>query len=98
MSDRLLVQNSQATQDILQAKQEEAGLSRQVAIQSQRLAEETMKDSVAMKTVRKAIMCCAVQMHTSNSLPDCSFDDDFPSRDILRSELYIDLSLPGLRH
>jgi hypothetical protein len=51
MSDRLLVQNSKAMQSILQATQAEAEASREVALQSQRLAEEMMKDSVSMKTV-----------------------------------------------
>ncbi|KAI9766516.1 MAG: hypothetical protein M1840_006473 [Geoglossum simile] len=51
MSDRLLVQNSKAMQAILQATQAEVEASRQVAIQSQRLAEKMMKDSVAMKTI-----------------------------------------------
>jgi hypothetical protein len=52
MSDRLLVQNSKAMQAILLATQVEAEASRQIAIQSQSLSEEMMKDSVAMKTVR----------------------------------------------
>jgi hypothetical protein len=52
MSDRLLVQNSKAMQAILLASQVEAESSRQIAVQSQRLSEEMMKDSVAMKTVR----------------------------------------------
>jgi hypothetical protein len=52
MSDRLLVQNSKAMQAILLATQVEAESSRQIAIQSQSLSEEMMKDSVAMKTVR----------------------------------------------
>jgi hypothetical protein len=52
MNDRLLVQNSKAMQAILLASQAEAESSHQIAIQSQRLAEEMMKDSVAMKTVR----------------------------------------------
>ena len=51
MSDQLLVQNSKAMQAILQATQAEAEASRQIAVQSQRLSEEMMKDSVAMKTV-----------------------------------------------
>jgi hypothetical protein len=38
-------------QSILQATQAEAEASREVALQSQRLAEEMMKDSVSMKTV-----------------------------------------------
>lgn len=38
-------------QAILQATQVEAEASRQIALQSQRLSEEMMKDSVAMKTV-----------------------------------------------
>ncbi|PMD22291.1 hypothetical protein NA56DRAFT_98631 [Hyaloscypha hepaticicola] len=50
MSDLLLVQNSNAMQAILQATQVEAEASRQIALQSQRLSEEMMKDSVAMKT------------------------------------------------
>lgn len=83
MSDRLLVQNSQATQAILQATQEEAELSRQVAIQSQRLAEETMKDSVAMKTVCKPVRgviskcprltCFQIAILTTIFLPGTSF-------------------------
>ena len=56
MGDRLLVQNSKATQAILQATQEEAAISLQVAIQSRRLAEEMMKDSVAMKTVCNSVL------------------------------------------
>jgi hypothetical protein len=39
-------------QAILLASQVEAESSRQIAVQSQRLSEEMMKDSVAMKTVR----------------------------------------------
>jgi hypothetical protein len=39
-------------QAILLATQAEAESSRQIAIQSQNLSEEMMKDSVAMKTVR----------------------------------------------
>jgi hypothetical protein len=39
-------------QAILLATQVEAESSRQIAIQSQSLLEEMMKDSVAMKTVR----------------------------------------------
>jgi hypothetical protein len=52
MNDRLLVQNSKAMQAILLASQVEAESSRQIAVQSQRLTKEMMKDSVAMKTVR----------------------------------------------
>jgi hypothetical protein len=50
MGDRLLVQNSKAMQAILESSKCEAEASRQVALQSQRLSEEMMKDSVAMKT------------------------------------------------
>jgi hypothetical protein len=38
-------------QTILQATQEEMKISGRVALQTQRLSEEMMKDSVAMKTV-----------------------------------------------
>lgn len=54
MSDKLLVRNSEAMQAIMLATQAEAESSRQIAVQSQRLSEEMMKDSVAMKTVSDA--------------------------------------------
>lgn len=51
MSDRLLVQNSAAMHAILRATQAEAAASRQIATQSQRLAEGMVRDSATMRTV-----------------------------------------------
>ena len=53
-NDRLLVQTSKAMHLILQATEAETKLSRRIARQSHRLAEEMKKDSVAMKTVSYA--------------------------------------------
>jgi len=50
-NDRMLVQNGKAMHLILQTTQAETELSRRLAHQSQVLAEEMKKDSVAMKTV-----------------------------------------------
>ena len=54
-NDRLLVQTSKAMHLILQATEAETKLSRRIARQSHRLAEEMKKDSVAMKTVSYAL-------------------------------------------
>lgn len=45
-------QLTEQTAKVLHETQKETEASRQLAIQSQRLSEEMMKDSVAMKTVR----------------------------------------------
>lgn len=50
-NDRQLVANGVAMQEIMKATQDEAKVSRRMADQSQRLAEEMKKDSVAMKAV-----------------------------------------------
>ena len=85
MSDRLLVQNSKAMQAILQATQAEAEASRQIAAQSQRLSEEMMKDSVAMKTVGLLLSDFHNLVHTLTlpSPSDRAFDYILPSWNIL---------------
>lgn len=55
-SDRLLVNNGKAMQEILRATQEDAHISRQMADESRRLTEEMKKDSVAMKTIATVTM------------------------------------------
>ncbi|ERF73686.1 hypothetical protein EPUS_00939 [Endocarpon pusillum Z07020] len=50
-NDRLLVENSKATHKLLKAARLEAVLSRRLADQSQKIAIEMRKDSVAMKTI-----------------------------------------------
>jgi hypothetical protein len=46
-----MVENGNAMHEIMKATQEEAKMSRHLAIRSQRLGEEMRKDSIAMKTV-----------------------------------------------
>jgi hypothetical protein len=97
MNDQLLVQNSKATQAILEATKAQAGqsldmatqtrklteemtkllhemqreteASRQIATHSQRLAEEMMKDSVAMKTVSWRHYCSTIKVCVSILIP-----------------------------
>ena len=50
-NDKLLVQNGKAMQLILQAMQQDAEQSREMAVQSQALTVAMRKDGVSMKTV-----------------------------------------------
>lgn len=51
-SDRLLVANGKAMQEILVAMQNDANLGRRIADASHQLALEMKRDSIAMRTVR----------------------------------------------
>lgn len=51
-SDRLLVANGRAMQEILGAMQTDADLGRKMADASHQLALEMKRDSIAMRTVR----------------------------------------------
>ena len=82
MGDRLLVQNSKAMQAILESSKCEAEASRQVALQSQRLSEEMMKDSVAMKTACLPLDFWLGGGLTVGCLSDRSFDHCVPAWDI----------------
>lgn len=46
-----MVANGKAMHEIMKATQEEAKMSRSLALRSQELGEEMKRDSVAMKTV-----------------------------------------------
>ena len=66
---------------ILKATQDETKMSRQVAMQSQKLSENMMKDSVAMKTVIRPTQrsypyhldTCQIAILTAFFLPGTSF-------------------------
>jgi hypothetical protein len=51
-SDRLLVANGKAMQEILVAMQNDANIGRKIADASHQLALEMKRDSIAMRTVR----------------------------------------------
>lgn len=51
-NDRSMVSNGEKMHAILLATQEDAKMSREIALRSHEIAEEMKQDSVAMKTVR----------------------------------------------
>lgn len=50
-NDRMMVFNGKAMHAILKATQEEAAISRDIALRSQQISEDMKKDSVSMKTI-----------------------------------------------
>ena len=50
-NDRMMVLNGKAMHAILKATQEEAAISRDIALRSQQISEDMKKDSVSMKTI-----------------------------------------------
>lgn len=50
-NDRMMVLNGKAMHAILKATQEEAAISRDIALRSQQISEDMKKDSVSMKMI-----------------------------------------------
>jgi hypothetical protein len=70
---------------ILVATQEDARISRQIAIQSQELSRAMKRDSVAMKTVGSPLSIHLLMLIILSE--DCSHHHGFLARDLLRSKL-----------
>jgi len=50
-NDRMMVSNGKAMHAILKATQEEAAITRDIALRSQQISEDMKKDSVSMRTI-----------------------------------------------
>ena len=81
-NDRMMVANGEKMHSILVATQEDAKISRLIALRSKNLAEEMKEDSVAMKTVGHLLDLRGLGL----MCPDCRHYHVFSSWHFLRSK------------